>query len=106
MPVTVSGDVEFLVTRNQAGWLVALINNRGVSTEITKVAGADRQENPPCRIDPLKEAVVQVWPRVAVTAGRELVAGDAVRTDTDGGKVRRCVQSDLPPDFPIWHVLS
>jgi hypothetical protein len=41
-PVTVSGDVEYLINRNDAGWVVTLLNNNGVFKPQQGMAQVDR----------------------------------------------------------------
>ncbi len=41
-PVEVSGDVEYLINRNERGWVVTLINNRGVLKPQQGLAQVDR----------------------------------------------------------------
>jgi len=44
-PVRVRGDVEFMVNRNSRGWVVTLINNRGVYKPQQGLARVDRAEH-------------------------------------------------------------
>lgn len=44
-PVNVRGDVEYLVNRNSRGWVVTLINNRGVYKPQQGLAQVDRTES-------------------------------------------------------------
>jgi len=41
-PVTVSGDVEYLINRNSSGWVVTLLNNNGVFKTQQGMAQVDR----------------------------------------------------------------
>jgi hypothetical protein len=41
-PLKVSGDVEYLVNRNDAGWVVTLLNNNGVYKPQQGMAQVDR----------------------------------------------------------------
>lgn len=43
-PVRVEGDVEYLVNRNSTGWVVTVINNRGVYKPQQGLAAVDRRE--------------------------------------------------------------
>src|SRR5579885_2921348 len=43
-PVTVRGDIEYLVNRNERGWVVTLINNRGVYKPQQGLARVERDE--------------------------------------------------------------
>ncbi len=42
-PIKVSGDVEYLVNRNENGWVVTLINNNGVFKPQQGMAQVDRR---------------------------------------------------------------
>ena len=44
-PVTVTGNVEYLVNRNARGWVVTLINNRGVYKQQQGMAQVNRSES-------------------------------------------------------------
>ncbi|HST53607.1 MAG TPA: hypothetical protein VLJ61_16470 [Pyrinomonadaceae bacterium] len=43
-PVTVRGDIEYLVNRNERGWVITLINNRGVYKPQQGLARVERDE--------------------------------------------------------------
>jgi hypothetical protein len=44
-PVRISGDVERLINRTERGWIVTLINNRGVYKPQQGLAQVDRSES-------------------------------------------------------------
>jgi len=44
-PIKVTGDVEYLINRNNSGWLVTLINNNGVNKPQQGLATVDRSAN-------------------------------------------------------------
>jgi hypothetical protein len=86
LPVRVSGEVQFLVNRTRHGWIVGLINNRGVTKE----------NMTPVQVDPSKKQTVRVCLHEGqVTeaqewcdAGRLPIQGAAVTVDVPPGEIR------------------
>lgn len=86
LPVRVSGEVQFLVNRTRHGWIVGLINNRGVTKE----------NMTPVQVDPSKKQTVSVclhegqvteaqeW----CVAGRLPIQGATVTVDVPPGEIR------------------
>ncbi|HEY6120711.1 MAG TPA: hypothetical protein VIV66_12185 [Pyrinomonadaceae bacterium] len=56
-PVKVSGDVEFLINRNDTGWVVTLFNNNGVYKPQQGLAQVDRSASVTARITVGRESV-------------------------------------------------
>ncbi|HYE16258.1 MAG TPA: hypothetical protein VD968_17605 [Pyrinomonadaceae bacterium] len=89
-PVNVSGDVEHLVNRNERGWVVTLINNRGVYKPQQGLAQVNRDEWADVTLDLRGSDLARAseW-----TTGSELkIEGDAprrlVRVRVPAGGVR------------------
>jgi hypothetical protein len=80
-PVRVRGEVEFLINRNARGWVVTLINNRGVYKPQQGLAQVNRNESAEVTLEangaPFKRAVE--W-----TTGAELKVTRGERGDTAG----------------------
>ncbi len=76
LPVGVSGDaVEYAINRTARGWVVELVNNRGVA----------KKGSSPAVVDPMETATVELEPRFARKSAVEWRSG---RTHADGTKVR------------------
>jgi len=88
LPFRIEGDVQSLVNRTPTGWLLMVVNNRG----ITKALHVDRAE----AVDPAATQRVGVACRGRVAAATELIDGDQLRLERseDGGQILRF---DLPP---------
>lgn len=88
LPFTIEGDVQTLVNRTPTGWLLMVVNNKG----ITKALHVDRAG----AVDPAATQRVGVACRGRVAAAAELIAGDPIRLEQgdDGGQILRF---DLPP---------
>ena len=52
LPIKVTGDVQYLINRNQNGWIVTLINNRGNYKPQQGLAEPRREEIAPVRLIP------------------------------------------------------
>lgn len=89
-PVRVRGEVEYLVNRNARGWVVTLINNRGVYKPQQGLAQVNRAEYAAVRL----EADRSLFARAAEwTTGAELkvaggAAGSSVSLEVPPGGVR------------------
>ena len=68
LPVSIEGDVEFMVNRNGRGWVVALFNNYGVGLNAT-------YENPQPKPDAKYDVKVTVKPRFKAKSVREWFTG-------------------------------
>ena len=68
LPVSIEGDVEFLVSRNRRGWVVALFNNYGVGLNAT-------WQNPQPKPDAKYDVKVTVKPRFKAKTVREWFTG-------------------------------
>jgi hypothetical protein len=60
-PVKVRGDVEYLVNRNESGWVVTLFNNNGVFKPQQGMAQVDRSANVTATISLTGEPVQKAW---------------------------------------------
>jgi hypothetical protein len=60
-PVKVSGDVEYLVNRNETGWVVTLINNNGVFKPQQGLAQVDRTASVTATITLTGQSVPKAW---------------------------------------------
>jgi hypothetical protein len=58
-PVRVRGDIEYLVNRNARGWVVTLINNRGVYKPQQGLAQVDRRESVEVTLDLRGKGIAQ-----------------------------------------------
>jgi hypothetical protein len=85
-PVEVRGDVEYLINRNTRGWVVTLINNRGVFKPQQGLAEVDRSES--------SEVTVSVN-SPSVTVAREWTGDTALALSKVGG--RTVVNLRVPP---------
>jgi hypothetical protein len=82
LPVNVTGDVEYMINRTSTGWIVALINNEGITK---KGIG-------PVVLDPTKTQNVQLrLQRAALDAAREW------RTNTTPQITDNAVTLTIPP---------
>ena len=79
IPFKVAGDIEFMLNRVADGWLVTLINNRGVYKEVFG----------PLVVEDEKTAVVKITPKdgVRIRAVQELMEGNAPLTQTEGDRI-------------------
>ena len=68
LPVSIEGDVEFMVNRNSRGWVVALFNNYGVGLNAT-------WQNPQPKPDAKYDVKVTVKPRFKAKSVREWFTG-------------------------------
>lgn len=76
LPLDVTGDpVQFQINRTRAGWVIELVNNRGVAKKPSTAA----------RIDPEATATVELVPLAAPSAAREWRSG---RSHPAGSRVR------------------
>jgi hypothetical protein len=85
-PVNVNGDVEYLVNRNARGWVVTLINNRGVYKPQQGLAQVNRAESAEVTLEPNGTAFRRAseW-----TTGAELkVSGGSLVVSVPPGGVR------------------
>lgn len=75
-PITVEGEVEYIINRNGQGWWLSLLNNRGIYKEGRK----------PERIDPDGQTTVTVRYAGAPSVWRELISGESLpcRQDAAG----------------------
>jgi len=60
-PVKVKGDVEYLVNRNDKGWVVTLLNNNGVFKPQQGLAQVDRSANVTATITLTGQSVQKAW---------------------------------------------
>lgn len=92
-PVVVRGDVEYLVNRNSRGWVVTLINNRGVYKPQQGLAQVNRSER---ALVTLSIAGARLKSAEEWTENAPLVMqGD--RPETNGGGEPSGVQLSVPP---------
>jgi hypothetical protein len=89
-PVTVRGDIEYLVNRNERGWVVTLINNRGVYKPQQGLARVERDETAEVtlELDGVRGSRAREW-----TTDEELMVkrgerGDLVAVTVPAGGVR------------------
>jgi hypothetical protein len=97
LPVAVSGDaVQFQINRSPAGWVVELVNNRGVA----------KRPDQPAVVDTSAVARVRLAPRVPWTSAREWRSGrehggaEAVRVEVGPGGIE-FVEFAVPPPGPV-----
>jgi hypothetical protein len=82
LPVRVSGEVEFLINRTSRGWIVGVVNNRGVTKENMR----------PVQIDPSKKQTVRVGLRSGlITQACEWCLTERLPIQADG------VAVEVPP---------
>src|SRR5258706_8627 len=60
-PIKVGGDVEYLVNRNENGWVVTLLNNNGVFKPQQGMAQVDRSANVTATISLAGQTVQKAW---------------------------------------------
>ena len=92
-PVVVRGDIEYLVNRNARGWVVTLINNRGVYKPQQGLAQVNRSESASVT---LSIAGARIKSAEEWTENASLVTrGD--RPETNGGGEPASVTLSVPP---------
>ena len=89
-PVRVRGDVEYLVNRNARGWVVTLINNRGVYKPQQGLAQVDRRESAEVTLESNGAAFKRAseWTEGAQLKVTRVGRGDAVSLSVPPGGVR------------------
>jgi hypothetical protein len=89
-PVKVTGDIEYLVNRNERGWVVTLINNRGVYKPQQGLAQVDRQEAADVSLEPGSAGIGRAfeWTTDAELKVQKGEHGDLVRVRVPPGGVR------------------
>lgn len=88
LPFKIEGDVQSLINRTPTGWLLMVVNNKG----ITKALHVDRAAS----VDPAAIQRVSVVCRGRVAAA-ELIAGGPIRTERNGDDDAQILRFDLPP---------
>jgi len=78
-PVKVSGDVEYLLNRNNDGWLVTLINNNGVNKPQQGMAQVDRKQVVTAGI---------TWRGESISAARDWISEKSLEVKKDNGAGR------------------
>ena len=93
IPFTITGDIEFMLNRVPDGWLVTLINNRGIHKEVFG----------PVVREPERTAVVEIAPKdgVSVRAVHELMEGNVPLTKTDGARIVSATVCVPPGDVRV-----
>ena len=62
LPFRVEGDIEYIINRNKTGWVVTLMNNRGVYKEMLAKEIVDPDQRSPVKIIlPWKPSAVKEW---------------------------------------------
>lgn len=92
LPIQVDGDIEFLLNKTSQGWLVTLINNKGVY----------KLTHAPVRIDLNQKQEVKITPasNVAVKSAVELISQKPVTLKTEKGRQQISITVD-PGDVKI-----
>lgn len=75
-PVKVRGDVEYLINRNDKGWVVTLLNNNGVFKPQQGMAQVDRSA--------VVKATISM--KSAVTAAEDWINDTPMKVNTEGGE--------------------
>jgi hypothetical protein len=75
-PVRVAGDVQYLVNRTEQGWVVTLINNRGVYKPQQGLAQVNRTETADVRVDLRGKSIERA---------NEWTEDEALQVEHDGG---------------------
>ena len=87
-PLTVRGDVEYLVNRNSRGWVVTLINNRGVYKPQQGLARVEREEVADVTLEMSGVARATEWTNEEELAVKHGSGGDLVTLRVPPGGVR------------------
>jgi hypothetical protein len=90
-PVRVGGEVEYLVNRNARGWVITLINNRGVYKPQQGLAQVRRDESAEVTLEGFPSARFKSAEEWTTAANLKVVRGehtDTVRLSVPPGGVR------------------
>ena len=87
-PVRVRGDIEYLVNRNERGWVVTLINNRGVYKPQQGLARVEREEVADVTLELSNVAHAVEWTTDEELAVKRGSGGDIVTLRVPPGGVR------------------
>src|SRR5437588_4458999 len=87
-PVRVRGDIEYLVNRNERGWVVTLINNRGVYKPQQGLARVEREEVADVSLELSGVARATDWTTDEELTVKRSSGGDLVTLRVPAGGVR------------------
>lgn len=91
MPVSVEGDVEWLVNRTASGWAVTLLNPAGQDKPQQGITPTDYRQNRPVTIratGPITKARDRLLPTDTLTVEKNAEGKNAVRCEVPAGGVR------------------
>lgn len=97
LPLHVSGDIQFMLNKVPDGWLVTLINNRGLR----------KLPDGPLEIDDAYTSVVRISPQsnIEILDATELLEkGDNPILEKENGRITRVVASVSPGDVKILKI--